>query len=111
MSPRRSPRPLAAALHRARDRAQPTTLLAAVQSAWPAVAGARATAEAEPVAERDGVVTVSCHSATWAQELDLLQSELLERLNKALSELDPEALLPPLRGLRFTADASRHFYS
>ena len=34
--------------------------------------------------ERDGVVTVGCRAATWAQELDLLQDELLERLNRAL---------------------------
>ena len=36
--------------------------------------------------ERDGVVTVECRAATWAQELDLLQAELLERLNAALGE-------------------------
>ena len=111
MSLRRSPRPLAAALRRARDRAQPTTLLAAAQSAWPAAAGPAAAAQAQPSAERDGVVTVSCRSATWAQELDLLQAELCERLEKELSELDPETRLPPLVGLRFTADAARHFPS
>ena len=71
---------------RARAHAEPLTLLAAAQSAWPAAAGARVAAEAEPVAERDGVVTIACRSATWAQELDLLQPELLERLNEALSE-------------------------
>jgi Dna[CI] antecedent DciA-like protein len=60
------------------------------------------------VAERDGVVTIACRSATWAQELDLLQLELVERLNGALSEADPEAIGAPVKGLRFTADASRH---
>ena len=30
------------------------------------------------------MVTVGCRAATWAQELDLLQDELLERLNAAL---------------------------
>ena len=34
--------------------------------------------------ERDGAITVECRAATWAQELDLLQDELLERLNEAL---------------------------
>ena len=37
------------------------------------------------------MVTIACRSATWAQELDLLQPELLERLNGALSEADAEA--------------------
>jgi len=65
-------------------------------------------AQAEPVAERDGVVTVACHTATWAQELDLLHSELLGRLNDVLREPKSGAGAGPLRGLRFTADASRH---
>jgi predicted nucleic acid-binding Zn ribbon protein len=80
------------------------TLLAAVQSEWPATAGEAIAAEASPVAERDGVVTIACRSATWAQELDLLQGELLERVNAALSE----AQKGTLKGLRFTADAARH---
>ena len=108
MSPRRSPRPLGAALRQARARAEPRTLLAATQSAWPTAAGARVAAEAEPVAERDGVVTIACRSATWAQELDLLQPELVKRLNGALSEADPDAIDALVKGLRFTADAPRH---
>ena len=108
MSPRGSPRPLGAALRQARARAEPRTLLAATQSAWPTAAGARVAAEAEPVAERDGMVTIACRSATWAQELDLLQPELVERLNGALSEADRDAIAAPVRALRFTADAPRH---
>ena len=42
--------------------------------------------------ERDGTVTVECRAATWAQELDLLQDELLERLNSALGEARVGAL-------------------
>ena len=102
------PRPLGAALHQARARAEPRTLLAATQSAWPTAAGARVAAEAEPVAERDGVVTIACRSATWAQELDLLHPELLQRLNGVLCEADPDAIDAPVRALRFTADAARH---
>ena len=108
MSPRRAPRTLGAALGEARARAEPRTLLAAAQSAWPTAAGIRVAAEAEPVAERDGVLTIACRSATWAQELDLLQQELLERLNGALSEGDRGANDPAVRALRFTADAPRH---
>jgi predicted nucleic acid-binding Zn ribbon protein len=84
------------------------TLLAAAQSAWPGAAGARVAAEAEPVAERGGVVTISCRSATWAQELDLLGPELLERLNEALSGAGRGAGAATVRALRFTADGPRH---
>jgi predicted nucleic acid-binding Zn ribbon protein len=108
MSRRRRPRRLGAALAPATRRARPKTLLAAVQEAWPAVVGPAVAAEASPVAERDGRVTIACRSATWAQELDLLQSDFLERLNAAVSGADPEGPDSPVSRLRFTADAARH---
>ena len=54
---------------------------------------------AEPVAERDGVVTVACESAVWAQELDLLSERVIEALNEALGRpavrrLRPQAAPP-----------------
>lgn len=101
---RHRPRRLSDALGAVREETAPATLLAAVQGAWAGVAGAAVAAQAEPVAERGGVVTVACHSATWAQELDLLAPELLERLNAALGE----AGSPTVGRLRFTADAARH---
>jgi predicted nucleic acid-binding Zn ribbon protein len=104
----RAPRPLGSALRRALDLTAPATPLAAVQRAWPRVAGAGVANQAQPVAERDGVVTIACRSAIWAQELDLLQTELLVRLNETLSATDPAARRAPLKGLRFTADAHRH---
>ncbi len=79
----------------------PRTLLAEVQMAWPDACGAAIAAEAEPVAERDGVITIACRSSTWASELDLMQEALRERLDAALGEGRVE-------GLRFTADAARH---
>ena len=54
------------------------------------------------------MVTIACHSATWAQELDLLQAELLGRLNGALAGARPSDAVGPVQGLRFTADAARH---
>jgi predicted nucleic acid-binding Zn ribbon protein len=105
---RRSPRQLGAALRPARRRARPRTLLAAVQEAWPRAAGEAVVAQAEPVSEREGIVTVACRSATWAQELDLLQADILERLNEGLEERGFAGGEGPLRGLRFTADATRH---
>jgi predicted nucleic acid-binding Zn ribbon protein len=80
---RRGPRPIAAALEVVTDRLAPPTLLADVQRAWPEAAGAFA-AHARPVAERDGVVTVACASAVWAQELDLLGPRVVSALNARL---------------------------
>ena len=108
MRHRRAPRRLGSALRPARGRARPKTLLAAAQEAWPRIAGEGIAGEAEPVAERDGLITVACRSATWAQELDLLQSELLDRLNGALSEWDEDGVERRAAALRFTADAARH---
>jgi predicted nucleic acid-binding Zn ribbon protein len=108
MRRRRTPRPLGSALRPARQRAKPRTLLAAVQEAWPHVAGEAVAEQANPVAERDGQITVACRSSTWAQELDLLQTELLGRLNGALSEWNSEGQKSPVGALRFTADAARH---
>ena len=86
---RRAPRPVSVALERVTDRLAPATLLAEVQRAWPLVAGAFA-AEGLPVAERDGVVTVACASAVWAQGLDLLGPRVVTALN---AELGREAVV------------------
>jgi predicted nucleic acid-binding Zn ribbon protein len=92
---RRAPRPVAAAIGEALERAEPATLLAAVQRAWPAAVGEAIAREAAPVAERSGVVTVACTSSAWAQELDLLGGRILEKIRpKLLAET-------PLEGLRF----------
>jgi predicted nucleic acid-binding Zn ribbon protein len=81
---RLAPRPISIALAGALPEARPAGLLAEVQSAWPAVAGAALAAAATPVSERSGSVTVACESAVWAQELELLGEDLAERLNQAL---------------------------
>jgi predicted nucleic acid-binding Zn ribbon protein len=101
MSGRRVPRRAAPALRGVLDRNAPMTLLAAVQSEWARACGEAVAAEAQPVAEREGVITVACRSATWAQELDLMQERLRARLNHALGE-------ERVAGLRFTADGARH---
>ena len=92
MSPRRNPRALGDAIRAVRAEAEPATLLAAAQSAWPTAVGERIAREARPVRERDGTVTVACLAATWAQELDLLQDELLKGLNEALRPRRVESL-------------------
>jgi predicted nucleic acid-binding Zn ribbon protein len=82
----------------------PQTLLAAVQETWATAAGSLVAAQGDPVAERGGVVTVACRSATWAQELDLMSPVLLKKLREALCE---GPFSEGLEGLRFTADAAR----
>ena len=81
---RRSPRPLASALGPLQVELAPDTLLAEVQRAWRATVGETIAAQAQPVAERAGVLTVACAASVWAQELDLMGPELVERLNKTL---------------------------
>jgi predicted nucleic acid-binding Zn ribbon protein len=94
---RRAPRPIGAALETVLQGAEPATLLAAVQSAWPGAVGEAVAREASPVAERDGVVTVACKSATWAQELDLLSGQILDQVRRNLPEW------AELEAIRFTA--------
>jgi predicted nucleic acid-binding Zn ribbon protein len=92
---RRAPRPLATAIGEALERAEPATLLAAVQSAWPGAVGEAIAREATPVAERSGVVTVACSSSAWAQELDLLGGRIIEKIRPELP------VGTALEGLRF----------
>jgi predicted nucleic acid-binding Zn ribbon protein len=61
----------------------PATALARVQAVWGEAAGEVIAAEAQPVSERDGTVTVACRSAVWAHELELMAPELVERVNRA----------------------------
>jgi predicted nucleic acid-binding Zn ribbon protein len=96
---RRTPRPISAAIGEALERAEPATLLAAVQSAWAGAVGEAIAREATPVSERSGVVTVACSSSAWAQELDLLGARILEKIRSELSDQ------PPLEGLRFITAA------
>jgi len=97
---RRGPRPAGLALEALTARLAPATLLAEVQRVWPEATGPALAAQATPVAERGGTVTVACASAVWAQELDLLSEPVLERLNEALGR-------PAVAGLRVQARPPR----
>ena len=88
---RAGPRPIGHALDVLADTLAPPTLLAAIQRAWPRAAGEFA-AHAQPVAERDGVVTVACSAAVWASELDLMSELVVGRLNEALGRPAVERL-------------------
>jgi predicted nucleic acid-binding Zn ribbon protein len=83
---RRAPRSLQYALDGLTDELAPATVLADVQRVWPATVGPSIAAQAQPTAERGGVLTVSCAASVWAQELDLMAPQILERLNAALGD-------------------------
>ena len=81
----RSPRLLSGSLDTFAKQLAPDTVLAEIQRAWPDAVGAAIAHHAKPVAERAAVLTVSCESSVWAQELDLMSQSILERLNGVLS--------------------------
>lgn len=101
MSRRRAPRPAAGAFQEALQQAAPQTPLAAVQAGWAKAVGERLAAVAVPVAEKAGTVTIECVDAVWAQELDLMQGTLLERLRDEVGELAPQALRFRVNSERF----------
>jgi predicted nucleic acid-binding Zn ribbon protein len=78
------------------DSLRPATGLAAVQAVWADAVGAAIAREAQPVAERDGVVTVACASAVWAQEVGLMAPALCAAVNARLGG-------QPVTSLRCTA--------
>ncbi len=84
MTRRRAPRPVGAALAELTQRLAPATLLADVQRVWEQAAGAAIGAEAQPVSERDGTVTLLCSSAVWMHEIELMGPVLVDALNGAL---------------------------
>lgn len=92
MRRRGAPRPAAGALRAALQRAAPKTPLAAVQAAWAEAVGERLAAAAQPVSERQATVVVECSDPVWAEELDLMQEELLGRLRERLGEQAPQSL-------------------
>ena len=89
--PSREPRRIGVALAKVRRQAAPQTPLAAVQLVWAETVGERVAAVTEPISERSGRVTVACDSAVWAQELDLMQEDILRRLAEAM-DAPPTAL-------------------
>ncbi|HST34235.1 MAG TPA: DUF721 domain-containing protein [Solirubrobacteraceae bacterium] len=79
-----APRSLATALDGLAATLAPATTLARVHEVWERVAGATIAAAAHPTSEREGVLTITCEASVWAQELTLMQGELIPRLNAAL---------------------------
>jgi predicted nucleic acid-binding Zn ribbon protein len=92
---RRAPEPFSDVLRDAVAKAAPDTLLGHVQALWSEVAGPAIAAESAPVSEREGAVTVHCSGSVWAQELTLLEGDLVGRLNARLGT-------QKVRSLRFS---------
>jgi predicted nucleic acid-binding Zn ribbon protein len=79
-----APRRLESALAGLTRELAPASTLARVQECWERAVGEAIAAAARPTGEREGVLTVTCEAAVWAQELDLMAGELIPRLNAAL---------------------------
>jgi len=95
-----APRAVGLALTALTNELAPATTLARIQGCWADAVGPTIAAEAEPLAEHDGTLTVACKSAVWAQELDLLAGDLLPRLNALVGASDGDE---PVRELRVVA--------
>jgi predicted nucleic acid-binding Zn ribbon protein len=81
---RPAPRSLTFALDGLTATLAPTTTLARVQQIWELATGPAIAAAARPSAERDGVLTVTCDAAVWAQELHMMAADLVPALNAAI---------------------------
>ncbi len=81
-----APRPLSTALQALTATLAPATTLARVQEIWDRAVGPAIASAARPTGERNGILTVTCAAAVWAQELDLMAGELVLNLNAALGE-------------------------
>jgi predicted nucleic acid-binding Zn ribbon protein len=64
----------------------PDTVLGRAQLAWRTAVGDAIAAQAVPTSERGGMLTVSCATSVWAQELDLMSGTIVDRLNEQLGE-------------------------
>lgn len=84
MTHRRAPRPIGSAIEALTQRLAPATLLADVQRVWASAAGPAIAAEATPVSEREGTVTLLCSAAVWMHEIDLMGPVLVDAINDAL---------------------------
>jgi predicted nucleic acid-binding Zn ribbon protein len=92
MTRRRAPRPATTAFQAALRKAAPKTRLAAAQAIWAEAVGERIAAVAQPVSERGGELLVECSDSVWAQELDLMGTELEGALRARLGDDAPEKL-------------------
>jgi predicted nucleic acid-binding Zn ribbon protein len=87
-----SPKPIGAALERVLQTIAPKTPLAEIQSVWPGAVGPQIAAVTEVTEEREGVVTIECENSIWAQELEMMGPQLLQKLTSEMSGPAPDLL-------------------
>lgn len=86
MTRRKQPKPIGGPLDRLTADLAPATPLARIQAVWPNAVGDRISAACDPEDEQEGILTVSCESAVWAQQLTMMQSEILDKLEGLLPD-------------------------
>ena len=77
----------------------PETFEAEIQTVWRAAVGDRLAEVTRVSGEREGVVTVDCESAVWAEELALMETRIRNSLNGALEARGGE----PVQRISFRA--------
>ncbi len=101
---RRAPVPVSGAVEALARTLEPLTPLAVLQRAWDDAVGPVFAANARPVSERGGVLTVQCSGATWAQELTLMAPSVIAELNARIEDVEVTQLrctaAPPRRAAR-----------
>ncbi len=83
---RRAPRPLSLAIESLAREVAPATPIARIQQAWAPAVGELVAANATPLRERGGVLTVYCPQSVWAQEMALMAAEIAAKVNAALGD-------------------------
>ena len=81
---RRAPRAAGESIRELAERLAPASTLGAVQRVWAQAVGEAFAPHARPTAEAGGTLTITCSSAVWAQELDLLGPTVVARLDELL---------------------------
>jgi predicted nucleic acid-binding Zn ribbon protein len=81
---RYAPRSISMALGELTSSLAPATTLARVQEVWESAAGPAVSSACRPVSERGGVLTIVCEAAVWAQELELMAADLIDRVHAEL---------------------------
>jgi len=77
---RKQPTRISGPLERLTADLAPATPLASVQSAWRSAVGDRIADSCVPEGEKEGILTVVCETSVWAQQLSMMQEELLKKL-------------------------------
>ena len=75
-------RKISGAIQRLVAEIAPQDPITRIRMAWPKVVGDSIAKETYPSSLRGGVLTITCSSSVWAQELDLLSRKVLERLDE-----------------------------